>query len=54
MILLRGWESLGALEDFRLQVAPRFEAEWFKQGAAVERFTGYSRAMVEGTSHNAP
>jgi quinol monooxygenase YgiN len=53
LILLRGWESLGALEDFRLQVAPRFEAEWFKHGATVERFMGRSRATVEAPAHHA-
>jgi quinol monooxygenase YgiN len=54
LILLRGWESLEALEDFRLAVAPRFESEWFKHGATVERFMGRSRAAVEGISHQAP
>ena len=52
LILLRGWESLGALEDFRLQVAPRFEAEWFTHSATVERFMGRSRATVEGPAHH--
>ncbi len=51
LILLRGWESLAALEDFRRDVAPHLEAEWFKHGTTVERFMGRSRATVEGTSH---
>jgi len=51
LIILRGWESLEVLEDFRRDVAPRFESEWYKHGARVERFMGYSRAMVAGGWH---
>ncbi len=52
VILLRGWETLEALEDFRRDMAPRFESEWFKHGTDVERFIGYSRAAVEGAAHH--
>ena len=54
LLLLRGWDSLEALEDFRIDLAIRFEAEWCKQGATVEHFVGYSAALVEGTTHRAP
>src|SRR5262249_29952737 len=51
LIILPGWESLEALEDFRRDQALHFEAEWYKHGARVERFMGYSRAMVAGRWH---
>jgi quinol monooxygenase YgiN len=54
VIILRGWESLEVLENFRRDVAPRFEGEWYKHGARVERFMGYSRAMVEGGAQHGP
>jgi heme-degrading monooxygenase HmoA len=52
LLLFRGWDSLEALEDFRIDAAPRFEAEWAKHGATVERFVGHSRAVVESPSHH--
>jgi heme-degrading monooxygenase HmoA len=54
LLLLRGWESLEALEYFRIDGALRFEAEWAKYGATVERFVGYSRAIVESPVHHTP
>jgi quinol monooxygenase YgiN len=50
LLLVRGWNSLEALEDFRLDVAPRFEAEWIHLGATVERFMGYARAELDRRS----
>jgi quinol monooxygenase YgiN len=50
LLLVRGWDSLEALEDFRLDVAPRFEAEWIRLGATVERFMGYTRAELDRRS----
>src|SRR5262249_60275332 len=33
--LVRGWDSLEALEDFRLDIAPHYEVEWIRMGAVV-------------------
>jgi heme-degrading monooxygenase HmoA len=54
LVLFRGWDSLEALEDFRIDAALRFEAEWAKYGATVERFVGHSRAVVESPAHASP
>ncbi|HLH25493.1 MAG TPA: antibiotic biosynthesis monooxygenase [Chloroflexota bacterium] len=54
LLLFRGWDSLEALEEFRIYAAPRFEAEWAKHGATVERFVGHLRAVVESPSHHTP
>ncbi len=54
LLLLRGWSSLEALEDFRIDAALRFEAEWAKYDATVERFVGHSRAVVESPAHHTP
>jgi quinol monooxygenase YgiN len=50
LLLVRGWDSLEALEDYRLDVAPRFEPEWIRVGAVVERFMGYTRAELDRRS----
>jgi hypothetical protein len=54
LLLFRGWDALEALEDFRIERALHFEAEWAKHGATVERFVGRSRAVVESPSHHTP
>jgi heme-degrading monooxygenase HmoA len=46
-LVLLGWDSLGAWQDFFRDLGPRLGARLREHGATVERFVGVTRARVD-------